>query len=343
MLSETDLVGIDVGGANLKVADGLGRAASEPFEMWRRPRELADAIRRILAPARAARIVATMTGEIADCFSGRVEGVRHIVDALERAADTLPERPSLSIYAVSGEFLTPREAIGRPFAVAASNWHAAARLAASMVPQGNWLMVDVGSTTTDVVPIRDRLVVPRAFDDAGRMASGELVYTGVERTPVASLVRSLPWGDGRRPVASETFATTRDVWLLLGGLPEDPASRATADGRAATREAARDRLARMLLVEPERFTESAAIAAAHRVASAQVRLLAARMRRLLAELCWMPDGIAFSGHGRCLAERAVDHLGLSPARIDLAERLGSEVSRVGPAHAVAAVARGLVA
>jgi probable H4MPT-linked C1 transfer pathway protein len=223
MLAETDLVAIDVGGANLKAADGLGRAASEPFELWRRPTELAGAVRRVLAPARAARIVATMTGEIADCFADRSEGVRSIVQALEQAAASLPERPDLEIYAVDGRFFPPALARERPLAVAASNWHATARLAASIAPMGDWLLVDIGSTTTDVVPIRDRRVAAVAVDDAGRMDSGELVYSGVERTPLAALVRSLPWEGGRRPVAAETFATTRDVWLLVGGLAEDPA------------------------------------------------------------------------------------------------------------------------
>jgi probable H4MPT-linked C1 transfer pathway protein len=342
MLAETDVVGIDVGGANLKAADGLGRAASEPFELWRHPEDLPAAVQRLLAPARAARIMATMTGEIADCFSGRVEGVRRIVAALEQVASALPEHPDLRIYAVDGRFLSPEESLRQPLAVAASNWHAAARLAASVVPSGRWLLVDVGSTTTDVVPIRDGVVRPLARDDVGRMATGELVYSGVERTPVAALVRSLPWHGVRRPVATETFATARDVWLVLGGLAEDPDSFTTADGRAATRPAARARLARMLLVDPEAFPDPAAYAAAEWAAEGQARLLAGRIRHLLRGLGWQPDGIVHSGHGRCLADRALERLGLSPVQVDLSERLGPDVSRACPAHAIAAIARGTI-
>lgn len=343
MLAETDLVAIDVGGANLKAADGLGRAASEPFELWRHPAELAGAVRRLLAPAHAARIIATMTGEIADCFSDRSEGVRRIVEGLERAAASLPERPALEIYAVDGRFFSPALACEWPLAVAASNWHATARLAAAIVPPGAWLLIDIGSTTTDIVPIRDRRVAALASDDAGRMATGELVYSGVERTPVAALVRSLPWEGARRPVAAETFATTRDVWLLLGGLAEDPASRMTADGRPATRQAARNRLARMLLLEPESLSQAAAVAAARRVAAAQSRLVAGRMRHLLGRLGWLPEGVVLAGHGGCLARQAVDRLGLPLASIDLCGVLGPEISRVAPAHAIAQIARGAVA
>lgn len=342
MLVETDLVALDVGGANLKAADGLGRAQSEPFELWRHPDDLAEAVHRLISPARAGRIVATMTGEIADCFTSRPDGVRYIVQALEQVVASLSNRPTLQIYAVDGTFLEPPDAIRRPLAVAASNWHAAARLAASLVPGGAWLMVDVGSTTTDIVPIADQRVAALAFDDFGRLDTGELVYTGVERTPVAAIVRSLRWNGRRRPVASETFATARDVWLLVGGLAEDAACHATADGRAATCAEARNRLARMLLLEPAEFTEPAAVDVARQVASSQVRQVAARIRLLLDRLGWTPEGVVLSGHGRCLAEQSLARLGLALERIDLSERLGPDASRAAPAHAIAAIARGLI-
>jgi uncharacterized hydantoinase/oxoprolinase family protein len=47
-----------------------------------------------------------------------------------------------------------------------------------------------------------------------------------------------------------------------------------------------------------------------------------------------------SGHGTALAELAVDRTGWQVERVRLTERLGAEVSRVAPAHAVALIARG---
>ena len=83
-----DVLAFDVGGANIKAADGLGWVHSEPFELWRRRQLLPAALERIILDRRPHRVVATMTGEIADCYPSRAEGVADIVAALVAAATT---------------------------------------------------------------------------------------------------------------------------------------------------------------------------------------------------------------------------------------------------------------
>src|SRR5438477_527135 len=81
-------LGLDVGGANLKLADGHGWAVSRPFLLWREPERLAAAIARLLAEATsAAGLVVTMTGELADCFATKREGVHAILEAVQAAAE----------------------------------------------------------------------------------------------------------------------------------------------------------------------------------------------------------------------------------------------------------------
>src|SRR6202030_2937868 len=103
-------------------------------------------------------------------------------------------------------------------------------------PRGSGLLIDVGSTTTDVIPLSGGRAVPRGVTDAARLQTSELVYTGARRTPVCALVHE--------GVAAELFATTLDVYLTLGAFAED-SSTDTADGRPATRPRAHARLARM--------------------------------------------------------------------------------------------------
>ena len=63
---------LDIGGANLKVADGRGHAESFPFELWRQPSHLAQELRTLIARSPACdHIAATMTGELADCFESK--------------------------------------------------------------------------------------------------------------------------------------------------------------------------------------------------------------------------------------------------------------------------------
>jgi probable H4MPT-linked C1 transfer pathway protein len=345
------VLAFDVGGANIKAADGLGWTHAEPFALWRRPADLAAALARIAAERSPRRIVATMTGEIADCFPSRQVGVERIIDALTLATAAVSPPADLGIYLVDGSIASPAAAVASPLLAAASNWHAMARLAAAHAPAGPSLVVDVGSTTTDIVMLRDGRPAPVAHDDVGRMASGELVYTGVERTPIAAIVRSLPWptatlpgqpGHARRPISSERFADSRDVWLLLGGLPEDPGCTDTADGAPATREAARARMARMLLAEPGHFSAADALAAAEWCAEAQARLVARAVTRVAAASGSRPSSVVVSGHGECLARRVLDRLGWDLPVVSLPEVIGRGPARAAPAHALALVARGLI-
>lgn len=337
-----DVLALDIGGANLKAADGDGWTAIEPFAMWREPHRLTDAIVAIVRrrpPPR--RLVATMTGEIADCFPSRAAGVRHIV-ASAAAAATACGCGDPAIYLVDGSLVTPAEAVARPLAAAASNWHAVARLAAATATCDRAFLVDIGSTTTDVVPLVAGRPAALAGDDAGRMLSGELVYTGVERTPLPAIVRWLPHGTVQRPVAAERFADSRDAWLLLGGLMESSQARDTADGGPLTREASRIRMARSMLVEPADLTEEEAIQAAAWCGRRQAQLVAGALGRVARGCGWQPREIVISGHGERLARMAVDRIGWHARLVSLPERLGSEVSRSAPAHALAMIARGLL-
>lgn len=338
------VLAFDIGGANIKMADGLGWARSEPFPLWRHPERLTDALAHIAVERRPRRIVVTMTGEIADCFPSRSAGVHHIVTAVETAA-AAGGRLDVGIYRIDGTIVPPAEMRDQPLMAAATNWHAMARLAAAHTVAEKVFVIDVGSTTTDIVPIVGGRPAPLARDDVGRMATGELVYTGVERTPVAAIVRSLPWpgmGRCRRPVASERYADARDIWLLLGGIPENAAACDTADGRPATRAAARARLARMLLADPDAFSMADALAAAEWCARVQARTVARALGRVSRSVGWRPAGIVLSGHGVCLARRALQECGWSVETISLPERLGPEVSRAACAHAIALIDLGVL-
>jgi len=339
------MLAFDIGGANIKAADGLGWAASEPFPLWRQPEMLTDTLARIAIVRRPRRIVATMTGEIADCFPSREAGVRHIVAAVEAAARA-PEPPAtVAIYCTDGTLATPAAVHAWPLKAAAANWHAMARLAAAHATALHALAIDVGSTTTDIVPLVDAAPAPLTCDDVGRMATGELVYTGVERTPVAAIVRTLPWprmGRSRRAIASERYADARDVWLVLGGIPEDAATSDTADGQPATRAAARIRLARMLLADPEAFSSADALAAAEWCARVQARTVARAIDQVSRSVGWRPTSIVLSGHGTCLARRALAHLGWPVETVSLPDLLGPDASRAACAHAIALIDQGLL-
>jgi len=335
-MNTATVLAFDVGGANLKASDGGDFHASRYFPLWQRPGDLTDAIRAMIAEAPPTeRIVATMTGELADCFATKREGVAAIVDALATAAG---ERPLL-VYLTDGTFASPDEAKRRYMEAAASNWHATASLAARRIAPTAGVLIDVGSTTTDIISFVGGRAAAIGRTDTDRLASDELAYTGVVRSPICAVVQTLPWRGRVCSVAQELFATTRDAYLLLGLLPEDEADCHTADGRPATRAAARDRLARCICADRETFNDDDARLAAAVVQRAQSRRVAEAFARVTQQMPEPPQTVVTAGQGEFLAREALRHAGWVGLIVSQADAIGAAASCVGPAFALAHLAQ----
>ena len=326
-------LGWDVGGANVKAAvveaGPRGRAvrtASRPFEIWRDKGALPNVLRAVAAELPGASSVAvTMTAELSDVFRTKREGVGFVLDSVE-AVSRVPVR----VFTTAGELVDPATARARPLEAAASNWVATAMLVARFVPDA--LLVDVGSTTTDVVPVVGGRLAARGRTDPERLLAGELVYTGVVRTNVAAMVREVPLAGGQCPVASELFAVSGDVHVLLGALAPGDYAGPTPDGRPPDAEFAAERLARVVCADRERLAAKEIRAIATWVARAQVEEVAAAIARVAARV-GRPLPVVTTGLGSFLGREAAERAGL-PVR-DLADVLALDVGTVAPAVAVA--------
>lgn len=327
---------LDIGGANLKAADGHGFAESYAFALWREPNRLAQELRTIIAEApESTHLAVTMTGELADCFESKSQGVQHILKAVHAAADGRHTR----VYLTDGMIVTPQVASMKPLQAAASNWHALARFCARFAGEGPAVLVDIGSTTSDIIPIVAGRPATVGHSDTERLLSGELVYTGIERTPACALLRSVSYRGQNCPIATEFFATTRDAWTILGEIPEDASDKRTADGRPATRGCARARLGRLVCADEESFNHRDAAIIAESIADAQTHLILTALKDVIARLPASPSRVILSGHGEFLARRVLDRLGIPAQIVSLARELKPSISRCAPAHALAVIAR----
>jgi probable H4MPT-linked C1 transfer pathway protein len=181
-----------------------------------------------------------MTGELVDIFANRRQGVSQILDCV---AQFIPEDMS-HIYAGELGWLSPDQAKKQWTSVASRNWQATASFAARQV--GHGLLVDIGSTTCDIIPLIDGQATPSAFSDLGRQTSGELLYTGAIRTPLIALANKAPFKGQQVNIAAELFATTADCWLILGKLDIDKIQDQSADGLPWNIENSCRRIARLL-------------------------------------------------------------------------------------------------
>lgn len=241
----TAVIGWDIGGAHLKAAWAEGGrlrdAVQVPCRLWQGLGELDTALSTVLErlPAGADHVV-TMTGELVDLFDDRTQGVRTLIDRI--AAAVPPGR--LRVYAGRRGLLSPQEARGQVMEVASANWMATAAVIARRLPAA--LLIDMGSTTTDIVPVRDGGVVARGVTDHDRMAVEELLYTGLTRTAVMAMERTALVAGERLPMMAEYFATSADLYRVLGRLDEAADQHPAADNGQKTVEASLRRLARMV-------------------------------------------------------------------------------------------------
>lgn len=321
-----NVVGFDIGGANIKAADTLGRCQDRRFPMWQQPEQLAPTLREMLDAFDAPeRVVITMTGEMADCFADRSAGVQHIVTHCESVFGA-----DCEFYAVDGRFLPPADARDAVYRVAASNWHAMAAILARWIP-GPGLLIDIGSTTTDLIPFDAGAVSTPSQTDHDRLRRGELIYAGVERTPICAIVDTLPLDGTLVPVMNEVFAVTDDCALLTGIAAEDEDDCGTCDGRPRTRSFAAARMARLVGLDRDQLPlEKATELALYVWERLQAQWLVAARALSAPDATWV-----LAGHGQTLLPVPEDRRCL-----DLRAAFDPHVSRVGPAYAIAHLAAG---
>ena len=263
------IIGWDIGGAHLKAArleaGRIVNVVQVASPLWLGLAELD----RAFAEAKAAlgpadRNAATMTAELSDTFADRQIGVAAIAAIAGREL-----AQGLLFYAGDRGFVTAEKVAANAAAIASANWHASAALAAWHCSDG--LFVDMGSTTTDIIPICAGGVAARGHSDPERMAYGELVYAGAVRSFLMAGLRLVPFGGRWVTLMNEWFANASDIYRILGELPEGADQMATADGQAKTAEASRARLARQIGYDAKDVSAGALVQLAKFFAEAQLR------------------------------------------------------------------------
>jgi probable H4MPT-linked C1 transfer pathway protein len=327
------VVGWDIGGVNTKAARVAGGAVlvarERAFELQRAPDTLTTVLRSVAADCAAGRSdthAVTMTAELSQMFRGKREGVAFVLDAIEAAFPGALIR----VYAVDGRFLTPAAARREPLAVAAANWAATAHAVAPRHPDA--VLIDVGSTTTDIIPIAGGRVAAVGRSDPERLASGELVYTGAVRTPVEAMTSHVPTPGGTANVSAEGFALAADVHIWRGTLQPCDYTVTPPDGRPATRTFAGERLARVVCADREILDDTAIDRIAEAVAAAQVSRIADAIHRVAARHHDVRTAIV-TGLGAFIAEAAARTAGFDVVR--LADAHGADTARCAPAASVA--------
>lgn len=336
------VVGWDIGGAHLKAARAEHGRIVAAVQVAAPLRLGLEQLKQSFAEAKAQighadRHAVTMTGELADTFASRVEGVVSLTDMAVSAlapADVV-------VYAGRAGFVAPRQATRHIADIASANWFASASVVGQA--RGSALFMDMGSTTTDIVPVVDGVVAAHGYTDAERLPCGELVYTGLTRSfLMASAVRA-PFAGSWTTLINENFATMADVHRILGSLPEGVDQMTTADGRAKTVDASQARLARMVGRDAHDADGQAWAILAQWFAESQVRAVSDGAMLVLSKRSLPAQAsIVAAGAGAAVLHEVARRLGRAcitfESLLDVAPGAGAAASISAPAAALAVLA-----
>ncbi len=260
------MIGIDVGGANLKIVNASGTHIHY-CPLWEHAPITSILEQYVTSPDDQAAVV--MSGELADSFSNKLEGISFIVDAVRRAF------PRACFYGMDAKF--HQRAVPQ---LAAANWLASAAYLREEYPDAVFL--DIGSTTADIIPLACFELLP-GLTDLLRLQKGYLIYTGMLRGNVATLLRSVLLNGVKTPVSSEYFAASADAHLVLNHISPDQYSCDTPDKKEKTKTTSLRRLARVVCADLEEIGNQGAMQVAEQFWEVQRNLICDQVRKVTAE------------------------------------------------------------
>jgi probable H4MPT-linked C1 transfer pathway protein len=338
-----NVLGLDIGGANTKAAfmktqDATMqelRTAIEYFPIWKKGKDqlpkLLKKMKKRLVDSALDGVGVTITAELSDAYMTKKEGICHVLDSITEVFGDVPT----FVLDVEANLLPVKDARKKPLKVASANWAATGWMISQMIK--NCIVVDVGSTTTSIIPVIKGRIAAEGRTDLEKLQNGELVYSGSLRTSVAAIVNSIPVRGRMTQVSSEMFAQSGDVHLILGNIGKEEYTAETCDGRGKTRREAMARLARVVCADIDMLTEQEIVDMAKFVYHKQVEQISGGLKQVYERIkpSLQEKTVVVTGLGRnFLARKAAENAGFKDI-IDMKEHLGADAAVVSPSVGVA--------
>jgi len=220
----------------------------------------------------------TMTGELSDVFRNKKEGVNYILDSASQAFNNY----DYSVLNTRSKLISVDEAKANPIEVAGANWVATGWLISKTIR--NCVVIDIGSTSTSIIPIMKGKIAALGKTDFEKLIVGELVYTGVLRTNVAAIVNEVPIKGAKVGISSEFFSQSGDIHLILGNISYEDYLTETPDNRGKNLINATKRLARVICADLEDLKKSEIIRIARYIYEKQIDQIMTGLEKVYSRL-----------------------------------------------------------
>lgn len=321
------ILGLDIGGANTKASSPDGcYARSVYLPLWKDSR-LEDILFKIKEDCPdVEKVAVVMTGEGADSFLEKRLGVRYIKQKVESVFDDVYY---LSIDGTFEKDITDEKKFF------SANWIAS--VIKLMELEEDFLFIDMGSTTTDIIPVIDGRICSRKTDFE-RLLDGTLIYIGALRTDVSTMAEKVKILSRDRycPIAKERYAQMADVYNILGSIKEKDYICETPDGKGRSIEDSKRRLARIVCCDLEDLEDCDVVHIADEIKMVEINMLSDGINKILNKKEWdgRIENIFIAGSGEFVVREALKRVKDLYNITSLAEIFGDEISSVFPAFSV---------
>ena len=307
------IAGFDIGGANtdLAVIDfdaGEIKNIEVDFAylpMWSNNDDLSDVlielIEKICPVSEIDAVGISMTAELVDAYDTKKDGVLDVVGKCEKTFSC-----PIAYVGING-MMSKEEIENNPLEAAAANWIATAQIATLI--SDNCIFIDTGSTTTDIIPIKDGNECAIGKSDFDRSATGELVYTGTLRTNLASFLDKVELNGKQYRVASELFAQTADIYTVLDLITAEDYVCDTFDGEGKSKMDCAKRIARVVCADLEMLSMEDIVEMSEFIHQKQIEQIADGLKQVVETQNL--DLIVTTGLGKDILDKpAAESLGL---------------------------------
>ena len=210
------LLGWDIGGANIKVCvfnsdKKIIQMHKKNLNIWNDFSDINFFFNTVLNLYKDYDIKSfiTITAESCDNFKDRNEGIISILSECDK--NIVGKK---YYYTNKNIYVDYKEAVNDTSKLFSTNWI----LTSNFLNASNKidLIIDVGSTTTDI--IFKNINIDNNINDYKRLTNKTLLYAGVIRTPLPMLTDEVLYRSNYTSLVREVFATTGDIFNVLGDI-----------------------------------------------------------------------------------------------------------------------------
>ena len=226
MKNDISYLGIDIGGANLKI---IGVNADKKVvyvnysscKIWKNQHYLDKKLLELnkIKTQKKIKCGITMSAELCDCFKDRKVGAKQIFKSCENLVfDYFFYSKSKNLFLKKGSYNN----------IISMNRHSIGRFLKKKIK--NAIVIDFGSTTTDFIVIKNGEILNKNYEDFSRLNNNELLYTGFTRTPIFGISQQIKIQGESLSIIPEFFSDTADIYKVIGQLDTQIDIDKTADG-----------------------------------------------------------------------------------------------------------------